>query len=61
MSCNMNEDLEYQVNMKVNGQEVELNCFVQNFISQTILGMVKSLRGVDGVDSINLAISKEVK
>jgi len=47
--------------LKVNGKEIKLNNFVENFISQTVIGMVKSLRGVGDVESINLRVSKKPK
>ena len=44
--------------LAVNGEKVELNTFVQGFISQTLIGMVKSLRGIGDVETIELKISK---
>jgi hypothetical protein len=39
-------------------QNVKLNTFVETFISQAIIGMLKSLRGVDVIETIDLKISK---
>jgi len=50
-----------QVELKVNGKEVELNNFAQNFISQTVIGMVKSLRGVGKIETISLKVSGKAK
>jgi hypothetical protein len=61
MVCKSNQSLTVQTKLKVNGKEVELNNFAQNFISQTVIGMVKSLRGVGHIETINLNVSKEVK
>ena len=47
------------VELAVNGKKVDLNDFVKGFISQTILGMVKSLRGVGDSTTIDLKISKK--
>ncbi len=47
--------------LTVNGEKVELNNFVQGFISQTLIGMVKSLRGVGSIETIELKISKNAK
>jgi len=61
MGCKSNQNLTVQTELKINGKEIELNNFAQNFISQTVIGMVKSLQGVGHVETINLNISKEVK
>jgi len=61
MGCKSNQNLTVQTGLKINGKEIELNNFAQNFISQTVIGMVKSLQGVGHVETINLNISKEVK
>ena len=44
--------------LAVNGEKVVLNDFVQGFIWQTLMGMVKSFRGVSGIETIELKISK---
>lgn len=61
MACETNEKLTTRTELKVNGKQIELNNFAQNFISQTVIGMVKSLRGVGHVETINLKISKKIK
>jgi len=35
--------------------------FVENFISQTAIGMVKSLQGVGDIETFDLRISKNLK
>ena len=50
-----------QVELEINGKEIELNNFVESFISQTVIGMVKSLRGVDDIETINLKVLKKAK
>ncbi len=44
--------------MVVNGQEIELNNFVQDFMGLTVIGMIKSLKGVADVQTVTLNISK---
>ncbi len=61
MACETNQKPTAHAELKVNGKEIELNNFAQNFISQTVIGMVKSLRGVGHVETINLKISKKIK
>lgn len=57
--CESNEKPTAQVELKINGEELDLNTFVENFISETVMGMVKSLRGVDQIRTINLKIEKK--
>ena len=59
MVCEPNEQVTRTVELKVNGEEVELNSFAQNIISHTIIGMVKSLRGVGEVETVSLAITRK--
>ncbi|HEW78865.1 MAG TPA: hypothetical protein ENH34_02710 [Phycisphaerales bacterium] len=58
MACEANQKSQAHVELKINGKEIELNSFVQNFVSQTVLGMVKSLRDVNDVETIKLTIEK---
>ncbi len=59
--CESNQKPVARVELKVNGKETELNNFVENFISQTVIGMVSSLQGVGDIKTINLQISKKAK
>ncbi len=61
MACETNEKLTTRAELKVNGKQIELNNFAQNFISQTVIGMVKSLRGVGNVETISLNVSITAK
>ena len=59
MSCEPEHESAVNVELKVNGEEIVLNDFVKGFVSETLTGMVKSLRGVGEVKTISLEISKE--
>ena len=61
IACEPNQKPVANVDLKVNGERVKLNNFVQDFISQTVTGMVKSLRGVGDIETIDLNISKKTK
>ena len=61
MVCEADQKPVAQVELKVNGKETELNNFVENFIAQTVIGMVNSLRGVSGIETIDLKVSKKRK
>ncbi len=59
MSCEPEHKSAVNVELKVNGEEISLNDFVKGFVSETLTGMVKDLRGVGEVKTISLEISKE--
>ena len=59
MTCPSDQRSQPQLELEVNGRDVELNDFVQSFIVETILGMLRSLRGVDEVRSVTLTITRE--
>ncbi|UCC22251.1 MAG: hypothetical protein JSW23_10720 [Planctomycetota bacterium] len=61
MVCEPKQEPTAEVELKVNGEEIELNTFARNIISQTVIGMAKSLRGVGEVETISLVVSKKVK
>lgn len=51
---------ERKVILKINGEEIPLNSFVQGFISSTILGMVSSLkRREEALRKIEIVIELE--
>lgn len=58
MTCEPNQQPKVQVELKINGDEVDLNTFVEGFVAETLFGMVKSLRGVGNIDRIDLTIVK---
>ncbi len=57
MVCDANQKSVTNADLTVNGKNIELNSFVKSFISQTVMGMVKSLRGIDRIETIDLKIS----
>jgi hypothetical protein len=59
MDCKSKHESNFIAELEVNGQKIDLNTFVEAFISQSIIGMLKSLRGVDVVETIDLKISKK--
>ncbi len=59
MECKTKSGYGFIAELEVNGQKIDLNTFVETFISQAIIGMLKSLRGVDIVETIDLKISKK--
>jgi len=61
MVCEANQKPTARVELEVNDKEIKLNRFVANFIAQTVVGMVKSLRGVGDIETINLKVAKKVK
>lgn len=61
MVCETSQKPTVRVELKINGKEIELNNFVESLISQTVIGMVESLRGVGHVETISLKISKKIK
>lgn len=61
MACETNQKLTARAELKVNGNEIKLNNFVENFISKTVIGMVESLRGVGDVETVSLKVSKKTK
>jgi hypothetical protein len=57
MVCEPDQKPQAHAELEVNGEEIELNNFVENFISHTVIGMVKSLRGIENVETISLKVS----
>lgn len=60
MVCERDQEPTIRAELKVNGHQIELNNFVQDFIGRAVIGMVGSLRGVADVKTITLSISKPV-
>lgn len=56
-----NQEPSTNAELVVNGKKVSLNSFVKGFISETVIGMVKSLRGIDDIETIELKVSKKEK
>ena len=58
MTCETNTKPTARVELTVDGKAIELNSFVENFVAQTVIGMVRSLRDVGEHETISLKISK---
>ncbi len=56
MICKSHQKPVAKVRLEVNGEPIELNSFAQNIISQTVIGMVRSLRGVGAVEKVSLSV-----
>ncbi len=50
MACEPDQKPALKTELKVNGQEVELNDFVQGFMGLAVTGMIKSLKGIADVE-----------
>ena len=46
-----------KIEIEINGEQVELTEFPSKIIINTILGMLKSLRGVDEIDTAEIKLS----
>ena len=58
MACERDQKPVLTTELKVNGQEIELNNFVQDFMGLAVTGMIKSLKGVADVQTATLSISR---
>jgi hypothetical protein len=58
MVCEQDQEPTLKTDLTVNGQNIELNNFVQSFMGRAIIGMLASLRGVGDIQSVSLEISK---
>ena len=59
MGCQPCQKSDFTVELEVNGQKIKTNPFVEAFISNAVIGMVRSLNGVDEVESVDLKICKK--
>jgi hypothetical protein len=50
------KDRRYDLKLAVNAKEVRIKDFVQEVISGSIVGMVRSLKGIDEPQAIDLTI-----
>ena len=44
----------HKMNIKVNGKQIILTEFPEDFIKNTICGMLKSLKGVDEIKNVEI-------
>jgi molybdopterin-guanine dinucleotide biosynthesis protein B len=57
---NVLEPMEPLVKLKVDGQVIPLNAFVQNLVAETVKGMVRALKGIPGSpQSIIIEVRRE--
>lgn len=61
MVCEQDRESGIRAELKVNGLEIELNNFIQDFLGRAVIGMVGSLRGVDKVQNLTLSVSKPIQ
>jgi hypothetical protein len=61
MACERDQEPTHKTKLTINGQEIELTSFVQDFIGRAVIGMVASLKGVAEVQTVTLNIVKPVK
>lgn len=59
MGCQSCPKSDFTVELEANSKKVEINPFVEAFISNTVIGMLQSLNGVDQIESIDLKICKK--
>ena len=58
MSCESDVNSEVDVKLSINGDSVKLNGFVQGFVANAVLGMLKSLKDVGQIEKLSLEITK---
>ena len=61
MACETKRNSAFAVELTVDGNKIELNDFVTDFISETVAGMLKSLRDVGDIETVDLKISRKPK
>jgi hypothetical protein len=52
----MKRDQNDEIQIKVNDEEIPLTQFPAEIITQTILGMLKALRGVEDIKEVEITI-----
>jgi len=58
MACERDQKHALETALKVNGRQIELNNFGQDFTGLAVTGMIKSLKGVADVQTVTLNISR---
>lgn len=61
MACERDQIPALKTELRVNGQEIELNNFVQDFMGLAVTGMIKSLKGVADVRTVTLSVSRSTE
>ena len=58
MACERDQEPTIQAKLTVNGREIELSNFVQDFMGLAVAGMIGSLKGVADIQTATLNISR---
>jgi len=58
MGCGCGKNSESKVDLKVNGNAIDLNPFMKDIISSCVKGLLKPLRDVDTIEKVELVIEK---
>lgn len=61
MACEQDQKPTLKTKLTVNGQEIGLTNFVQDFIGRAVIAMVASLKGVAEIQTVTLKISKPLE
>ena len=61
MVCEQDQEPPIRAELTLNGQEIEFNYFVQDFIGKAVIGMIGSLRGLANAQTVTLSISKPME
>ena len=48
--------MKYKTSLEVNGKDIPLTEFPDEFIQNTILGMISSLKGVKNIETVTLSL-----
>ena len=48
----------FNATLKINNEFVELNTFIENFLARTVIGAVSSLKGTEGVLSLECRLAQ---
>ena len=59
MSCESDVNSEVDVKLSINGDSVKINGFVQGFVANGVLGMLKSLKEIGDIENLKLEITKK--
>ena len=52
-------DMSFKTKLEVNGFSVELNPFVHEFLTRTVVGAVSSLKGAEDIQGLELYLERD--